>query len=1404
MAMLRNALFSSILLMSCLTTSMLFAGDWPMWRFDAGRGASTPDALPEGMTLRWVRQLEPSQPAWPPTQDKLQFDLVPEPVAAGDLIFVPSNVTDTLTAYETETGNEVWRFYADAPVRFAPVVDAGNVFFVSDDGHLYALDAQTGKLLWSFNGGPADRRILGNSRLVSSWPARGGPVLHENRLYFSASIWPFMGIFIHCVEPETGRVLWTNSGDGTNFIVHPHNAPSFGTVVPQGHFAAMGDSLVVPGGRSTPAVYDARTGELRHFAFDKRIGSHAISVRGNTYFVAGNTYERETGQHLGSGEPVVSDENSLLYVSGDRLASRSVQGKVVLTTKKDRRGEEVTTKSWEQEEHYSSPLEDKPGDLFLRAGKRLYSAGAGQVAAYNLPEAGKPVWTGPLEGTAVTMLAADEKLFVVDESCRLYCFGLGSEKPTRHKLEPLDLSIDESQSDRVQQIAPPNRAEHGYALSLGIGTGALIEEMLTRTDYFVIAVDPDAARVAAFRKKMTAAGLYGRRVSAHRGDPYSFAFPNYIAGLIFSETPDSEKLTEHPQTFPHLFEALRPYGGTMVFALDPEIHQSITNRLAEINLPNAEVERQDQLTKIVRSGALPGSDDWTHQYGDSAQSVVSQDRLVKAPLGLLWYGGPSHAGILPRHGHGPSPQVAGGRLFIEGPEMLRSVDVYTGRLLWEKSLPEVGKFYDNTSHHPGAGEIGSNYVSLQDHLYVVYGDAILELDASSGQETQRFQLQPENGQPAPHWGYLGVSGDYLVATSDPLEVSLKKTEPQPKNSAPSEYLAAIPPGDVWSYLAGSDPPDDWNSPEFDDSKWKTGKAGFGYGDNDDATVLDMKGKYTRVYIRHEFDRSVLKNADRLGLMINYDDAFVAYLNGQEILRRGVKGDGKQAKVSSHEASGHEFIEIEQGIKLLKPGKNLLSIVGHNTGTTSSDFTLDPYLVYTNRNQQPTATKKTPQDNPASNAIASAFEQLAGGQYAAGSRRLVVFNRKTGEKLWHRDALFNFRHNNIAVTNDRLFCIDRLTEERLAALRRRGRVPTGAPVLYSFDLATGTTIWKTEKNVFGTFLNYNETHDTLIQAGSSYRDRAKDEVNTGMIAYRGTDGEALWTKRDFVHGGPCLLWKDLILTNGGGGVALDIKTGEATGWNYSRHYGCNTAVGSEHLLTFRSGAAGFYDLLNDSGTGNLGGFKSSCTSNLIVADGVLNAPDYTRTCSCAYQNQTSLALIHMPEAEFWTFGGTLQKGRTGINLGAPGDRRDERGTLWLDVPSTGGESEKISVKFEPERPKIFRHHASTVHQGELPWVAASGVEGLERMTIDVEPGNNYEVRLLFLEPETASEGDRVFDVILEGKLVLAEFDIVKAAGSSQRSVSHTFQTAVENGQLSIEFRSSTDLPPLLSGVELIAH
>ena len=73
--------------------------------------------------------------------------------------------------------------------------------------------------------------------------------------------------------------------------------------------------------------------------------------------------------------------------------------------------------------------------------------------------------------------------------------------------------------------------------------------------------------------------------------------------------------------------------------------------------------------------------------------------------------------------------------------------------------------------------------------------------------------------------------------------------------------------------------------------------------------------------------------------------------------------------------------------------------------------------------------------------------------------------------------------------------------------------------------------------------------------------------------------------------------------------------------------------------------------------------------------MLNAPDYTFTCQCSYQNQTSLALIHVPELEYWTTNDFTWTGKrvrkVGINLNAPGDRVAADGTLWVDFPSVGG-------------------------------------------------------------------------------------------------------------------------------------
>ncbi len=271
---IKTVLFASMF--TLLSAMSAGAEDWPQWRCDVGHGASTSQALSQDLQLQWVRQMPRPRAAWPISQHKLQFDLSYEPVVMGKLIFVPSMVRDNVTAFDTETGQEMWRYYTGGPVRFSPVGWQGKLYIVSDDGYLTCLDAEKGTRLWRFRGGPSNYRVLGNERLISMWPARGAPVLHEGTVYFAASIWPFMGTFIHALDAASGQVIWTNSGSASDFMLQPHASPAFAGVAPQGHMAISGDKLLVASGRSVPAVYDRKTGECLYFHANTKRGGHAV------------------------------------------------------------------------------------------------------------------------------------------------------------------------------------------------------------------------------------------------------------------------------------------------------------------------------------------------------------------------------------------------------------------------------------------------------------------------------------------------------------------------------------------------------------------------------------------------------------------------------------------------------------------------------------------------------------------------------------------------------------------------------------------------------------------------------------------------------------------------------------------------------------------------------------------------------------------------------------------------------------------------------------------------------------------------------------------------------------------------------------------------------------------------
>jgi outer membrane protein assembly factor BamB len=1428
-----------------LLPALVHGYDWPMWRYDAGRSAATPEELPAQMHLQWTRELAPPRPAWPKSQDRLQFDASYEPVVAGKTLFVGSMVTDRVTAYDTQTGIEKWRFYTDGPIRFAPVVYKDKLYVASDDGTLYCLKADNGLLIREILGGPARNKVIGNGRLIGMWPLRGGPVLYGDTIYFAASIWPFMGTFIYAIDAETGRIVWNNSGSGSTYLMQPHTSPAFAGVAPQGYLVATEDKLLVSGGRSVPAAYDRRTGEFLYYHLNKygKTGTCEVIASGDYFFNRGAVHKLSDGIAVSNGSASVVEGDVIFGERNDAVVAYKLEP-----------GAKKATGLWQ------ARVLGERGKIHVKAGSRLYCSGRGEegiLLAVDAPSNDaepEVTWRTKVDGEIWSMLAADGRLFVTTLQGRIYCFAGEETEPKHYPLDTRPLPAGRRRwKNMARRILQATNENEGYCLLLGLGTGELLCELVDQSEHHIVALDPDAGKVAAMRRKLDDAGLYGARVAVHTGDITSMQLPPYMANLIVSEDLKATGFQKGDLFLKRLFHSLRPYGGTACFSIPERRHAGILRRSNKLELPGSRVTSSGRLIMLTRAGSLPDSADWTHQYADAANTVVSKDKSVKAPLGLLWFGGPPNDKVLPRHGHGPSPQVVGGRLFIEGRNMLRAVDVYTGRLLWDRDFVDLGKFYDNTSHQPGANEIGSNYVSVSDAIYLVYGDTIHMLDPVTGRTTKEF-VMPD--QDKPQWGTVAVWDHLLLATASPVHVPLK--EEIEGLDLPDRMHPIIEKGADWQYMAGAHPGRAWTQPDFDAESWETSQAGFGFGDNDDETILnDMRGHYRVVYIRKSFRVSDIQNVRELGLAINYDDAFIAYLNGKEVLRVGVrKGSGSRAtSISSHEAEGYKYFRIDDHDSLLHEGVNVLAIEGHNDGVDSSDFTLDPYLIAQQNGESEAPMKSIP----------SSWQEISGvtinADYASGSRMLVAMDRHTGKVLWTREAEYSFRHNAVIVAAGKVFCIDGMSETKLAYLKRRGLNSEKSRTLYALDARTGELLWKTRDGVFGTWLAYSSEHDVLLEASSRSGDRATDEPDRGMTAYRASDGKVLWRTNEG-YKGPPILYHDWIITQTGGGSASATDeakvfnlmsgktvmgehpmTGETIPWNWIRFKGCNTAIASENLLTFRSASAAFVDLTGGQGTASIGGFKSGCSSNLIIANGVMNAPDYTRTCVCSYQNQASLALIHMPEVAYWTFDYYLCPGepkavkQVGINLGAPGNRYTENGTLWLEFPSVGGPSPDIPVRAEYDEPQWYRHHNSRV-DGKYSWIAASGVTGLREIRIRVflQPGKNssrvdafdkhidkiptwteeqitgafkqprpYTVRLYFAETQGAKEGQRRFNVSLQDRMVLENFDIVKQADGPNRLVVREFKGIDIRDDLKINFTpATTGHHPLLCGIEIIAE
>ncbi len=171
---------------------------------------------------------------------------------------------------------------------------------------------------------------------------------------------------------------------------------------------------------------------------------------------------------------------------------------------------------------------------------------------------------------------------------------------------------------------------------------------------------------------------------------------------------------------------------------------------------------------------------------------------------------------------------------------------------------------------------------------------------------------------------------------------------------PREDTRWISPGDTWRYFKGTQaPPSAWKDLGFNDATWAQGPSGFGYGDDDDATELaDMfpagaSPGYLTVFVRRTFAVTSPEDFDAIILSVDYDDGFVAYLNGVEVARANVAGNPPAFNTPAspgREAGTPEEFDLSSRRSLLRSGDNLLAIQLHNASLDSSDASLIPSLM----------------------------------------------------------------------------------------------------------------------------------------------------------------------------------------------------------------------------------------------------------------------------------------------------------------------------------------------------------------------------------------------------------------------------------------------------------------------------
>ncbi len=424
---------------------------------------------------------------------------------------------------------------------------------------------------------------------------------------------------------------------------------------------------------------------------------------------------------------------------------------------------------------------------------------------------------------------------------------------------------------------------------------------------------------------------------------------------------------------------------------------------------------------------------------------------------------------------------------------------------------------------------------------------------------------------------------------------------------------------------------------------------------------------------------------------------------------------------------------------------------------------------------------------------------------------------TGKHLWHYQGQ-TIEHRTIAIGSETVYFIDSsvTAEQRQAILRQdktkfanltpEQRAAAEAELkkqdlrlAVAIDSRSGEKLWEkpvdvtdcSDIGIGGGKLTLLVRNNVLVICGANANGHYWKQFMAGefakrrLVALSGTSGEKLWAKDANYRHRPIIVDDEIIaepwsfdLYTGTQKTRQNPLTGEEEPWSLVRSgHHCGMLAASPNMLTFRSGFTGFYDLEQDAGTKHFAGHRTGCWINAIPANGLISIPESSAGCVCLFSIASTIVMEPREERQDWAIfsstGAKTPVKQVALNFGAPGDRRDENGTVWLGIPRPRPERETSLdllydvkpafatgggwVSLNPESVQID----ANAENAAPSWVYSSRANGLLMTRITLlgkdDPPANYRVRLHLAAPDMdpKAPSERVFNVRLQGREVIGE-------------------------------------------------